>query len=118
MLPVTLEFAALFLSEHHGVDININDQATVNKQGFEAVYVFHNIQFRIDVVTDDDCARKQVLSPQNRLHKHLQRLSCQRGIDWSDSLAANVPEKWEKHGDMVLLPASSFTDESWLDFGL
>jgi hypothetical protein len=36
---------------------------------------------------------------------------------WDENLQRDLPKKWEKHGDMVLLPENSFTLKEWRMLG-
>lgn len=36
---------------------------------------------------------------------------------WNDHLQRDLPKKWEKHGDMVLLPENAFTLKEWRMLG-
>ncbi|EDV29565.1 uncharacterized protein TRIADDRAFT_18638, partial [Trichoplax adhaerens] len=39
------------------------------------------------------------------------------GIPLTANLAAQIPNHWIKHGDMIVLPANSFTAQEWLALG-
>lgn len=34
-----------------------------------------------------------------------------------DALLSELPNRWEKHGDIVLLPDTCFTDQTWEELG-
>lgn len=42
---------------------------------------------------------------------------CQKKGIWWESLHRDLPKKWEKHGDMVLLPENCFTSPEWRNIG-
>ncbi|XP_035224530.1 tRNA wybutosine-synthesizing protein 2 homolog [Stegodyphus dumicola] len=52
-------------------------------------------------------------SPKEALSKLLANLFADTGIDMPN----DVPSKWEKHGDLILLPSSSFQHPIWANFG-
>lgn len=59
--------------------------------------------------------RKKCDSPKETLKKELIKLILRNSSD--GKLPADVPLKWEKHGDLVLLPATAFQNPIWSDFG-
>lgn len=42
---------------------------------------------------------------------------CKKMGMWNEDLQRDLPKKWEKHGDMVLLPEYSFTRREWRMLG-
>ena len=36
---------------------------------------------------------------------------------WSETLQRDLPKKWEKHGDMIILPMQCFTLSEWRNLG-
>lgn len=59
--------------------------------------------------------RKRCENPKDVLRKELKKLI----IDFSEDyvLPNDIPTKWEKHGDLILLPSHSFQDPIWCNFG-
>ncbi|XP_015926255.1 tRNA wybutosine-synthesizing protein 2 homolog [Parasteatoda tepidariorum] len=58
--------------------------------------------------------RKRCSSPKEILHLRLGELLLESiGCE----IPNDIPSKWEKHGDLVLLPAYSFRSELWSSFG-
>jgi hypothetical protein len=37
---------------------------------------------------------------------------------WSEVLQRDLPKKWEKHGDMIILPMQCFTLPEWRNLGM
>ncbi|XP_054706976.1 tRNA wybutosine-synthesizing protein 2 homolog [Uloborus diversus] len=59
--------------------------------------------------------RSKVLNPKEILKTKLLELFSDR--DENNTELNDVPQKWEKHGDLILLPSSSFRKDVWLQFG-
>ena len=51
--------------------------------------------------------------PHGRLREFVGQLIQQKGAD--SSLLDNLPKRWEKFGDVVLMPRTSFNEEGWKD---
>jgi hypothetical protein len=45
------------------------------------------------------------------------RLLCEEQWLWSEEMEDDLPESWEKHMDMLILPANCFEQETWLALG-
>lgn len=60
-------------------------------------------------------SRKKIEAPKDVLKKELLNLILQSSRN--EELPNDYPTKWEKHGDLILLPASSFQNPIWLRFG-
>ncbi|GIY95922.1 tRNA wybutosine-synthesizing protein 2 homolog [Caerostris extrusa] len=58
--------------------------------------------------------KKKCLSPYENLKNNLSDLLVKLGLD---IIVDDIPSKWEKHGDLILLPASSFQNEMWSILG-
>uniref|UniRef100_T1JHK5 tRNA(Phe) (4-demethylwyosine(37)-C(7)) aminocarboxypropyltransferase n=1 Tax=Strigamia maritima TaxID=126957 RepID=T1JHK5_STRMM len=59
--------------------------------------------------------KKRNSSPRDKLVAQLKDLV---GQDvWCEELENQVPRKWEKHGDLLLLPENSFKNEQWETLG-
>ncbi len=41
------------------------------------------------------------------------REECQKLGVWSEQMHRDLPKKWEKHGDLIILPQNSFTLPDW-----
>lgn len=52
--------------------------------------------------------------PHGRLREFVGQLIQQKGAD--SSLLDNLPKRWEKFADVVLMPRTAFTEEGWNDF--
>lgn len=57
---------------------------------------------------------RKCLNPNSILRN---RLSDLLHFDSKNVLPDDVPSKWEKHGDLVLLPAGSFRHPLWVGLG-
>lgn len=60
--------------------------------------------------------RKRCENPKDILRKELTNLIA---TDFSEDYVVpnDIPTKWEKHGDLILLPSYSFQDPIWSYFG-
>lgn len=60
--------------------------------------------------------RKRCENPKDILRKELINLISK---DFSEDYVVpnDIPTKWEKHGDLILLPSYSFQDPIWSNFG-
>ncbi|GFT50337.1 tRNA wybutosine-synthesizing protein 2 homolog [Nephila pilipes] len=54
---------------------------------------------------------RRCLSPYIILRNHLSETLAE--LKLSNKLLDDIPSKWEKHGDLILLPASSFQNKTW-----
>lgn len=61
-------------------------------------------------------SRKRCENPKDILRKELTNLIA---TDFSEDYVVpnDIPTKWEKHGDLILLPSYSFQDPIWSNFG-
>lgn len=61
--------------------------------------------------------RTRCENPKDVLRKELTKLIIK---DSSEDyvLPNDIPTKWEKHGDLILLPSYSFQDPVWCNFGI
>lgn len=55
-------------------------------------------------------------SPYQELRKRLEQLLPSVGGD-ARELLSQIPKRWEKHGDLVVLPSTAFTDPAWERLG-
>lgn len=60
--------------------------------------------------------RKKCDSPKEILKNEMTRLIFPNCVD--RCVPTDIPNKWEKHGDLVLLSASCFQDPIWLNLGM
>lgn len=68
------------------------------------------------VVKGDNCSRsKELKSPQESLQEAVSLLTKQKGL--SPSILEELPSRWERLGDMAVLPITSFKDDSWHSLG-
>ena len=51
-----------------------------------------------------------------QLHKLLREVLEEREL-WSDSLVAELPKHWEKHGDLLLFPPLTLASDNWKSAG-
>lgn len=60
--------------------------------------------------------RKRCENPKDILRKELTNLIA---TEFSEDYVVpnDIPTKWEKHGDLILLPSYSFQDPIWSNFG-
>ena len=58
-----------------------------------------------------------VRTPQKLLSAALTALFEEKGVAQRDELRHEIPDCWEKHGDLVLLPDTAFSSDDWKDFG-
>ena len=58
-----------------------------------------------------------VKTPMRLLFDALTVLFDERGMDLREGLRREIPDHWEKHGDLVLLPNTAFTSDDWKVFG-
>ena len=54
-----------------------------------------------------------MITPRGHLILNLKALTEGAGLIWTQGLEDDVPKQWEKHGDLVLLPDSSFQHKAW-----
>ncbi|XP_002980586.2 tRNA wybutosine-synthesizing protein 2/3/4 isoform X1 [Selaginella moellendorffii] len=59
--------------------------------------------------------RRSSIAPQQRLRKEVLLLLQERGLD--EALVEELPTKWERIGDLVILPGSSLRSELWKSLG-
>jgi len=59
----------------------------------------------------------QKMTPRENLVNNLKDLFQTKGLEMSDDHIREVPKNWERHGDLILLPESSFMSEDWNKFG-
>nr|XP_054757817.1 uncharacterized protein LOC129263926 [Lytechinus pictus] len=57
--------------------------------------------------------KTKITSPYDRLKVMIEGWIKERRIDWKEELRDEIPRNWERHGDLVLLPSSSFRDQAW-----
>ncbi|XP_076818440.1 tRNA wybutosine-synthesizing protein 2 homolog isoform X1 [Clavelina lepadiformis] len=50
---------------------------------------------------------------EQELQRSLSQLFLKRGKVWEDCLLADLPKKWEKHGDLILFSHTSFSNPAW-----
>lgn len=68
------------------------------------------------VVTGDNCSRsKELKAPQESLREAVSLLTKQKGL--SPSILEELPSRWERLGDMAVLPITSFKDDGWHSLG-
>ena len=78
---------------------------------------------------DGCCLTKTQFSPSKKelakshsehklLYKVLEQFLIRHGLNTKDKadLLSDLPAAWEKHGDLVILPSTSFTHEKWSQF--
>ncbi|KAK6190878.1 hypothetical protein SNE40_002651 [Patella caerulea] len=58
-----------------------------------------------------------IITPQDCLYSAIKQLLVESGMFWTDKVLNDLPNYWEKHGDLILLPASSFQLSLWPGFG-
>ena len=56
-------------------------------------------------------------APHQEIIAGMRRLCGKFGIDWSKELEDDLPRKWERHGDMLVLPENCFQYSSWKTLG-
>ena len=59
-----------------------------------------------------------VRSPETILVENLMRLFEEYGSRLTDELRLEVPDHWERHGDLILLPEKAFSSDGWKQFGM
>lgn len=52
-------------------------------------------------------------TPYDRLRMLVDRWVKEGVLQWKEELAKEIPNHWERHGDLVLLPSSCFQDPAW-----
>ena len=60
--------------------------------------------------------KRKCKNPKDILRKELTKLIDQYSSD-DFALPSDIPTKWEKHGDLILLPSDCFQDPIWYNFG-
>ena len=62
---------------------------------------------------------RSLLSDGEKLRKAVRDFLTSNGLAEreADQLVGSVPQSWMKHGDLLLLPAKSFSDPDWDNFG-
>lgn len=45
------------------------------------------------------------------------RAECERAGLWSEDLHRDLPKKWEKHGNFIILPQNAFSLPTWRILG-
>lgn len=72
--------------------------------------------FQIDKM--DFVAKRPVpATPYQNLTESLTELLNDNGIRMTKLIEREIPDSWEKHGDLVLLPANSFSSDLWKEIG-
>ncbi|KAH9296390.1 hypothetical protein KI387_039978, partial [Taxus chinensis] len=70
----------------------------------------------VTVAEGDACSRsKELKAPQEVLREAVALLIKQKGV--SPSILDELPSRWERLGDMVVLPMTSFIGDIWHSFG-
>lgn len=62
--------------------------------------------------------KSAVKSPEKQLRENLKRMLMTKGYTWTDDISVDVPSHWERHGDLVLIPSSSFSNAVWAEMGI
>ncbi|XP_041466259.1 tRNA wybutosine-synthesizing protein 2 homolog isoform X2 [Lytechinus variegatus] len=57
--------------------------------------------------------KTKITTPYDRLKAMIEGWIKERRIDWKEEMRDEIPRNWERHGDLVLLPTSSFRDQAW-----
>jgi hypothetical protein len=76
---------------------------------------FYGISFTLDTLSLQK-SRWIDSSPKQNLLNSI-KLLCEGQLVWSADLDNDIPESWEKHMDMLILPANCFKQETWLALG-
>ncbi|XP_050408251.2 tRNA wybutosine-synthesizing protein 2 homolog isoform X2 [Patella vulgata] len=58
-----------------------------------------------------------IITPQDCLYNAIKELLVESDMFWTEKVLNDLPNYWEKHGDLILLPASSFQLSLWQGFG-
>lgn len=103
MIPIKQELAEIFKSEHTGA----TEESLLLSFGGRLEYIDgHALN-----------VRRHKTSPQDRLNLAIEKLLLEKGVIFDAFLQKDIPLHWEHHGDLILLPANSFTLDKWKLFG-
>ena len=61
--------------------------------------------------------KRLIVPPQRVLTEAVQDLLESRDMTLTDELKTEIPDSWEKHGDLILLHGHRFCSEHWKEFG-
>ena len=70
-----------------------------------------NFSFEIDESSIENSVKRKVITPIERLRTRAKELLIEKNLDVS--LLSEVPQKWERLGDLVLFPSYSFCSKEW-----
>ena len=88
---------------------------------FNKEYLYNGLAFKFHVLQKQETIttqrRKKIEAPRDILLNNLRQQCSMHDIEWSSDLEKDVAHKWEKHGDLILLPHHCFQREEWDKLG-
>ncbi|KAI6655262.1 tRNA wybutosine-synthesizing protein 2-like protein [Oopsacas minuta] len=85
-----------------GIPIKPDSLATINA---------HQFEFEFELIDSESPLKSKCISPYNKLLQSL--TDCVNKEHLPLSILQEVPHKWERYGDLVLLPHNSFLSSDW-----
>ena len=83
----------------------------------EKMWIWDNMHFKLEKASSisgekikKQCHRASLLETAQKLAREFQ-------IPWTPEMEADLPCNWEKHGDLILLPGTSFQLDLWEGIG-
>ena len=61
--------------------------------------------------------KRLIVPPQRVLTEAVKDLFESRDMTLTDELKTEIPDSWEKHGDLILLHGHHFCSDDWKEFG-
>jgi len=77
-------------------------------------HVFKDIEFHLSSVRLQK--KHRVCRSRGDMLSAVRSMAVDRSL-WHDDLESDLPQAWEKHGDMLLLPSNCFLLDIWKLFG-
>ncbi|CAG0916299.1 unnamed protein product [Notodromas monacha] len=66
----------------------------------------------------ENMTRVRAVRPQEQLHREItELLNLKYGVSSDEIEHSEIPKRWEKHGDLALLPVTAFTSDIWDAYG-
>ncbi|XP_071795743.1 tRNA wybutosine-synthesizing protein 2 homolog isoform X2 [Asterias amurensis] len=110
--------ASHFFTMDEGDCLETNDEVKALKIKIPLDHIlksgrYHNIQCHLALISLPLAKKQLVVSPYQTLVKQLRKRFNELAVPFPEDLEKEIPNVWEKHGDLILLPQSSFLSTTW-----
>ncbi|XP_028816248.1 tRNA wybutosine-synthesizing protein 2 homolog [Denticeps clupeoides] len=61
--------------------------------------------------------KTKVKSQSDRIEEVMQKLLVSHGLHWDDHLTMDIPQSWQRHGDLILFGQGCFSNAIWKNLG-